>query len=88
VQFGGLVLSTIATMPPGRSRVATQVVVDSDAAREQVRIRRVVSVLCCVEWCICACHRTTQTLAESYCKLLEKPAVSTATSHLAPSLML
>jgi hypothetical protein len=37
VQFGGLVLSTIATMPPGRSRVATQVVIDSDAAREQVR---------------------------------------------------
>jgi hypothetical protein len=36
VQYGGLVLSTIATMPPGRSRVATQVVVDSDAAREQV----------------------------------------------------
>jgi hypothetical protein len=39
VQFGGLVLSTIASMPPGRSRVATQVVIDSEAAREQVRNR-------------------------------------------------
>ncbi|WIA19703.1 hypothetical protein OEZ85_005629 [Tetradesmus obliquus] len=36
VQYGGLVLSTIASMPPGRSRVATQVVVDAEEAREQV----------------------------------------------------
>jgi hypothetical protein len=50
VQFGGLVLSTIASMPPGRSRVATQVVVDSETAREHVRNccypRVVVSALC------------------------------------------
>jgi RecG-like helicase len=37
VQFGGVVLSTIASTPPGRSRVATQLVIDSEAAREQVR---------------------------------------------------
>ncbi|KAF8062927.1 recG [Scenedesmus sp. PABB004] len=36
VHYGGLQLSTIAAMPPGRSPVATRVVVDSDAARREV----------------------------------------------------
>lgn len=43
VQYGGLVLSTIASMPPGRSRVATQVVVDAEEAREQVSCTSVIS---------------------------------------------
>jgi hypothetical protein len=56
VQFGGLVLSTIASMPPGRSRVATQVVIDSEAAREQVRHCYICSLLA-VMFKIYSCQR-------------------------------
>eukprot|EP00878_Enallax_costatus_P045547 GHUV01054958.1.p1 GENE.GHUV01054958.1~~GHUV01054958.1.p1 ORF type:complete len:399 (+),score=85.44 GHUV01054958.1:937-2133(+) len=36
VTYGGLVLSTIVQMPPGRSKVATKVVVESKQARHEV----------------------------------------------------
>eukprot|EP00879_Flechtneria_rotunda_P020962 GHRR01022072.1.p1 GENE.GHRR01022072.1~~GHRR01022072.1.p1 ORF type:complete len:234 (+),score=58.80 GHRR01022072.1:1274-1975(+) len=36
VQYGGLMLSTISTMPPGRRPVETHVVVDSDQTRQEV----------------------------------------------------
>lgn len=36
VTYGGLVLSTITQMPPGRSKVVTKVIVESDHARHQV----------------------------------------------------
>lgn len=54
VQFGGLSLSTISSMPPGRSRVATKVVTDAEDAREEVREHRWLQI------CVRAQHAVLQ----------------------------